>query len=91
MKYKVNPSNKFQKDVKRLEKRGYDIDLMKDIIKKLADGKKLPRKYKDHALKGKYKNCRECHVAPDWVLIYEVYKNELILYLTRTGKHEDVF
>ena len=65
--------------------------LITDIIKKIAKGEKLDTKYRDHALKGNYEGCRECHVAPDWLLIYELVDNGLILYLTRTGTHSDLF
>lgn len=89
--YKIRPTVKFQKDLKLMKKRGYDISLLSDILKLLADGKPLPGKNKDHNLSGNYKGCRECHIAPDWLLIYEVSNDELILYLTRTGTHSDLF
>jgi len=89
--YDVRPSTKFQKDVKRIKKRGYDISLLTEIIRKLASGKQLPEKNYDHPLTGNFAGCRECHVAPDWILIYELDKNELYLYLTRTGTHSDLF
>ncbi len=91
MKYKVQPSARFKKDLKKIYKRGYDISLLKKIIKKLANGEELPRKNKDYALAGRFKNCRECHITPDWLLIYELEENKLILYLTRTGSHSDLF
>ena len=81
----------FKKDFKRIVKRGYNIKLLEDVIEILADGKTLPEKYKDHSLTGDYKDCRECHITPDWLLIYQIYGNELILYLTRTGTHSDLF
>ena len=81
----------FRKDFKRIVKRGYNIKLLEDVIGILADGKTLPEKYKDHSLTGDYKDCRECHITPDWLLIYQIYGNELILYLTRTGTHSDLF
>ena len=91
MKYTVKPSAKFQKDLKRIEKRGYDLKLLTEVIKLLADGKILPEKYRDHALTGNFTNCRECHIQNDWLLIYEYTKHDLILYLTRTGSHSDLF
>ena len=91
MKYTIKPTTKFQKDLKRVEKRGYNISLITDIIKKLANGEVLPPKNKDHALTGNYTGCRECHITPDWLLIYEINNNELFLYLTRTGTHSDLF
>ena len=89
--YLVRPTTKFQKDLKRIERRGYDISLITDIIKKLANGETLPEKNKDHGLSGNYMGCRECHITPDWLLIYEIADDELILYLTRTGTHSDLF
>lgn len=85
MKYTIKPTTKFQRDVKRIHKRGYDISLLTDIIKKLADGQQLPEKNRDHSLSGDYINCRECHITPDWLLVYEIDYGELILYLTRTS------
>ena len=89
--YKIRPSAKFQKDLKRIQKRGYDITLLKDVLNLLVNGKILPINYKDHNLSGNFKGCRECHITPDWLLIYEIAENELILYLTRTGTHSDLF
>ena len=89
--YKIRPSAKFQKDLKRIQKRGYDITLLKDVLNLLVNGKILPIKYKVHNLSGNFKGCRECHITPDWLLIYEIAENELILYLTRTGTHSDLF
>lgn len=89
--YKIRPSAKFQKDLKRIQKRGYDITLLKDVINLLVNEKVLPIKYKDHNLSGNFKGCRECHITPDWLLIYEISDDELILYLTRTGTHSDLF
>lgn len=89
--YKIRPTTKFQKDLKRIEKRGYDISLLADIIKKLANGEALPEKNKDHLLVGNFAGLRECHITPDWLLIYEIEEDELILYLTRTGTHSDLF
>ena len=88
--YTVKPTTKFQKDLKRAEKRGYDIDLLTEVIKKLAAGEKLDASYNDHPLKGQYKGCRECHITPDWLLIYEIANEALFLYLTRTGTHADL-
>ena len=89
--YNIRPTTKFQKDLKRLKRRGYDISLLADVIKILAAGKTLPEKNRDHQLSGEYTGCRECHIAPDWLLIYEVDGADLILYLTRTGTHSDLF
>lgn len=89
--YSVRPTTKFQKDLKRIAKRGYDISLLTEVIKKLANGERLPEKNKDRALSGDYSGYRECHITPDWLLIYEIENDELILYLTRTGTHSDLF
>ena len=89
--YTIRPSSKFEKDLKRIKKRGYDISLLTDVIKKLAAGETLPEKNRDHFLTGDYSGCKECHIAPDWLLIYEIVDETLILYLTRTGTHSDLF
>lgn len=81
----------FRKDFKRIVKRGYDIRLLEEVIEILASGNLLPEKYKDHKLSGDYKDFRECHITLDWLLIYQINDNELILYLTRTGTHSDLF
>ncbi len=91
MTYTIRPTSRFQKDLKRIHKRGYDISLLSDIIQKLAKGEQLPEKNKDHPLSGDYVGCRECHITPDWLLVYEIDNGELILYLTRTGTHSDLF
>lgn len=91
MTYTVRPTSRFQKDLKRVQKRGYDLSLLTDIIKKLANGEQLPEKNRDHNLSGDYSGCRECHITPDWLLVYEIDNGELILYLTRTGTHSDLF
>ena len=91
MKYKVVLSNRFKKDLKAVVRRGYDLRLINDVVDKLAAGEVLPEVNRDHSLSGKYKNCRECHITPDWLLIYEIENDELILYLTRTGTHSDLF
>ncbi|WP_300809109.1 type II toxin-antitoxin system YafQ family toxin [uncultured Desulfovibrio sp.] len=87
----IKPTTRFQKDVKRAQRRGYDMALLADIIRKLASGEALPAKNRDHALSGNYAGCRECHITPDWLLIYEVEEQQLFLYLTRTGTHSDLF
>ncbi len=81
----------FKKDFKRIVRRGYDIRLLEKTIEILANGDSLPQKYKDRSLTGDYADFRECHITPDWLLIYRISNNELILYLTRTGTHSDLF
>ena len=89
--YTVKATAKFQKDLKIIQKRGYDISLLTNIVKIIANGEPIPPKYKDHELKGIYKGLRELHITPDWLLIYEIDKETVILYLTRTGTHSDLF
>lgn len=91
MKYTVKPTSKFQKELKLIKKRGYDIDKLYAVVKMLAEGQELPPRYEDHFLKGDMAGCRECHIQPDWLLIYEIDNGNLILYLTRTGTHSDLF
>ena len=91
MMYKIRPTSRFQKDLKRVQKRGYDLDLLTNVIRQLAMGQDLPPKNHDHVLVGDYGGCRECHITPDWLLIYEVDGEELFLYLMRTGTHSDLF
>ena len=67
------------------------MELLAEVIRLLASGETLPEKNKDHALSGEYSGCRECHILPDWLPIYEIANEELILYLTRTGTHSDLF
>lgn len=89
--YRIRPTTKFQKDVKRLKKRGYELSSLTKVIQILADGKNMPPQNRDHALSGNYAGFRECHIAPDWLLIYEISEDTLFLYLTRTGSHSDLF
>lgn len=89
--YELRPTSRFQKDLKRAKKRGYDISLLTRIIKMLVAGEPLPKENRDHQLLGDYAGCRECHITPDWLLIYEIDGDELFLYLTRTGTHGDLF
>lgn len=91
MKYEILPTNKFKKDLKLAQSRGYDMSLIKDIINKLANGEALDERNKDHELRGNWNGYRECHIQPDWLLIYKIDMGELILFLTRTGTHSDLF
>lgn len=83
--------NLFKKDYKRVVKRGYDVKLMETVIRLLVQREPLPKKYRDHDLTGDYIGFRECHITPDWLLVYEIKEDELILFLTRTGTHSDLF
>ena len=89
--YEIRPTTRFQKDLKRIKKRGFDMALLTEILKKLTAGEDLPARNRDHMLSGDYAGCHECHITPDWLLIYEINGDELILYLTRTGSHSDLF
>ena len=89
--YAVKPTSRFQKDLKKAQKRGLNLELLAEVIKKLAAGEELPPRNRDHALIGDYSGCRECHIQPNWLLIYEVEQEELFLYLIRTGTHSDLF
>jgi len=88
--YEVKPSSRFKKDLKVIARRGYNIKLIEDVIIELAKGKKLSSKYKDHAMSGNWIGFRNCHITPDWVLLYKIEKNSLILVLSRTGTHSDL-
>lgn len=84
---KIRYSTRFKKDYKIIIKRGYDAGLLKAVISMLAEEKLLPQRYHDHALRGNYSGHHECHITPDWLLIYKIEKNILTLVLTRTGMY----
>ena len=84
-------SNQFRKDLKLAAKRGYNLKLLNDIVDKLANGEALPEKNRDHSLTGRYAGFRECYIQPDWLLVYRVEAAALILFLSRTGTHSDLF
>ena len=87
---KIRVHNKFKKDLKLISKRGYDEEKLWAVVEKIANGILLPPNNRDHALTGNYIGCRECHIEPDWLLVYEIRKDELILLLIRTGTHSDL-
>ncbi len=91
MKYKLALSGKFKKSLKRAQKRGLDISLMDSVVEDLLHGIPLNAKYNDHALKGKWNGFRECHIQPDWLLIYLIEDDILTLTLVDTGTHADLF
>jgi mRNA interferase YafQ len=91
MKYIVKFSTRFNKDLKRLQKQDKNLNELKKVVSILANGEKLPDKYNEHFLIGNYNGCLECHIKPDWLLIYRYVDNELILYLMRSGSHSDLF
>ena len=88
---KIKIHSSFKRDYKRVVRRGFDVKRLMTVIDILVNEKELPEKYKDHALVGEYKGCRECHITSDWLLVYEISGSDLILYLTRTGTHSDLF
>lgn len=88
---KIVLSNRFRKDLKLAQKRGLDLDLLMSIVNALASGKVLDRKFRDHDLSGIYAGFRECHIQPDWLLVYRIEQDELELFLFRTGTHSDLF
>ncbi len=93
MKYEIERTTQFKKDFKLAVKRGCDIDELKKVVTILAEGEILPKKYKDHdpVNSRNYKGVRECHIEPDWLLIYEISEQLMILSLKRTGSHSDLF
>ncbi len=91
MQYQIEYTSRFKKEYKRAKKRGRDISLLRAIIDILAKGETLPEKYKDHPLVSNWVGYRECHIQGDWLLIYKYKDNELILSLTATGTHSDLF
>lgn len=89
--YEVVLSNRFRKDLKLAAKRGCDLALLNGIVDRLAQGETLPAKHRDHSLTGDYIGFRECHIQPDWLLIYRTEEEALMLFLMRTGTHADLF
>ena len=90
-KYTVKPTTQFRKDFKLAVKRGLKIELLEEVIAALAMGKTLSEKHKDHALTGNWVGHRECHILPDWLLIYRIEDDVLVLSLARTGTHSNIF
>ena len=91
MKYSIKFTNQFKRDLKLAKKQSKDIDKLFEIIEILADGNQLPAKYRDHELTGNYKDTHECHIEPDWLLIYEIREDILVLMLNRVGSHSELF
>ncbi len=90
-KYIVKPTTQFKKDFKLAMKRSMKIELLEEVVAMLAMGETLPDKHKDHALTGNWVGHRECHILPDWLLIYRIEDEVLVLTLARTGTHSDLF
>lgn len=91
MRYNIDFTTQFKKDIKLAKRQGKDTEKIFEVVDRLANDEVLEAKYKDHCLTGDYKDCRECHIEPDWLLIYKKYESELILMLVRTGSHSDLF
>lgn len=91
MSYEITSTKRFKKDVELAKKRGKDISKLFALVTTLANGEELPVKYRDHTLRGDYEGYRECHIEPDWLLIYAIYDDCLVLALNRTGTHADLF
>jgi len=90
-KYTIKNTTQFKKDYKLAKRRNLNLDLLKDVVTKLANGEILEEKYRDHALAGDWIGHRECHILPDWLLVYRIEDDVLILTLTRTSTHSDLF
>ena len=91
MKYEVKFTNQFKKDLKLAKKQNKDLDRLYEVIGILADGGTLDARYRDHDLFGNYKGTRECHIEPDWLLVYEIRNEVLVLMLYRLGTHAELF
>ncbi|MBQ6112989.1 MAG: type II toxin-antitoxin system YafQ family toxin [Synergistaceae bacterium] len=94
VKYKIKWTSRFKKEYKLAKKRGYDMELLKNVVQLIAKGdeqKRLIEEYGDHALEHNWKGHRELHILPDWLLIYYIEEDLLVLSLSRTGTHSDLF
>ncbi len=87
----LETTTQFRRDYKRIRKRGYDLKLLEAVIDTLLAGEKLDSKLRDHALTGNMKDYRECHILPDWLLMYRIEGERLVLVANRTGTHADLF
>ena len=90
-KYEIKYTTQFKKDYKLAKRRNMKLQILKDVVTKLANGEQLETKYRDHALSGDWIGHRECHLLPDWLLVYRIENDVLVLTLTRTGTHSDLF
>ena len=91
MKYEIKFTNQFKKDLKLAKKQNKDLDKLCEVVNILADGGTLDARYRDHDLSGNYKGTRECHIEPDWLLVYEIRDEVLVLMLYRLGTHSELF
>ncbi len=93
VKYQIRYTNDFKRNYKKIKKQGKDVEKLKYVVSKLANGLELEEKYKNHMLTDSkhYKKCGECHIEPDWLLVYQYIDNELVLVLVATGSHSELF
>ena len=91
MKYEIKFTTQFKKDLKLAKKQNKDLDKLFEVINTLAEGGILDTKYRDYELSGNYKGTRECHIEPDWLLVYEIKNDVLVLMLYRVGSHSELF
>lgn len=89
--YKIVYTNRMKRDAKLMQKRGKDLGKLVNVLSLLSSGNPLPIQYKDHSLSGNLQDFRECHIEPDWLLMYQIYEDTLILSATATGTHADLF
>ncbi|MFG6339758.1 MAG: type II toxin-antitoxin system YafQ family toxin [Lachnospiraceae bacterium] len=89
--YKIQYTNRMKKDARLMKKRGKNMNKLVSVLALLASGNPLPVQYKDHSLTGNLQDFRECHIEPDWLLLYQIYEDTLILSATATGSHADLF
>ena len=91
MKYRIIATKRFEKDVKRCKKRNLPMEKFKKVIRLLEETGKLPSEYRPHKLTGRYIGSWECHIMPDWLLVWEQHDDELVLVMTNTGTHSDLY
>ena len=85
----ISRTSQFKRDVKRLQRQGRDLEKLRRVLEALVKGERPAARYRDHVLVGQYKGTRECHIGPDWLLVYESAESEIVL--IRTGSHSDLF
>ena len=91
MKYEIKFTSQFKKELKVAKKQGKDLEKLFTVVEKLANGEVLDLRYRDHSLQGNYMGCRECHIEPNWLLVYEIIDDVLVLMLYRIGSHSELF
>ncbi|MDE6962600.1 MAG: type II toxin-antitoxin system YafQ family toxin [Lachnospiraceae bacterium] len=89
--YKIVYTNRMKKDAKLMKKRGKDMGKLVNVLSQLASGSSLPAQFRDHSLTGNLRDFRECHIESDWLLMYQIFEDTLILSATATGSHADLF